>query len=73
MNKIVLNKETRFIRESVASAGTVIAARNVMHDMELIFGEAVGECRDGEKVTSAVIYGTVGQSPLLDRLSPPVG
>ncbi|MCM1375149.1 MAG: glycosyl hydrolase 115 family protein [Muribaculum sp.] len=68
MDKIVLNKETRFIREPEADAGAVIAARNVMHDMELIFGEAVGEYGDGEKVTSAVIYGTVGQSPLLDRL-----
>lgn len=69
MNKIVLNKETRFIHEPEASAGAVIAARNVMHDMELIFGESVGEYRDGEEVTSAVIYGTVGQSPLLDSLA----
>ena len=55
MNKIVLNKKTRFIREPKASAGAVSAARNVMHDMKLIFGESVGEYRDG--LTAGTVEG----------------
>lgn len=69
MSRIVLNKHTRFIHEPGEFPAAVIAAENVMHDMELIFGEPVREYRDGEKAASAVIYGTVGQSPLLDRLA----
>lgn len=68
MNKIILNKQTRFIHELQAYSGAKIAARNVMHDMELIFGETVKDYRSGEKVDSAIIYGTVGSSPILDKL-----
>ena len=68
MNKIILNKQTRFIHELQAYSGAKIAARNVMHDMELIFGETVKDYRSGEKVDSAIVYGTVGSSPILDKL-----
>lgn len=69
MNSIVLNRQTRFVHEPEAFPAAAIAAGNVMHDMELIFGAPVGEYRDGEQAPSVVIYGTVGQSPLLDRLA----
>ena len=37
-------------------------------DMELVFGSPISELREGEITDSAVIYGTVGQSPTLDML-----
>lgn len=69
MNRITLNRQTRFIHETQTLKGAMIAARNVMHDMELIFGEPVKDYDSGENADSAVIYGTVGNSPLIDRLS----
>ena len=39
MTHITLNSKTRFVHEPEALKGAVIAAKNVMHDMELIFGE----------------------------------
>lgn len=68
MNKIILNKQTRFIHELQAYSGAKIAARNVMRDMELIFVETVKDYRSGEKADSAIIYGTIGSSPILDKL-----
>lgn len=68
MNKIVMNRQTRIMHEPQALKGAMIAARNVMHDMEMIFGEPVKDYCSGEQAVSAVIYGTVGNSPLLDRL-----
>ena len=67
MNRVVLNKQTRFIHETEALKGAVIAARNVMRDMELIFGETLQEF-DGSADT-AVIYGTVGNSPILGKIA----
>ncbi len=37
--------------------------------MELIFGEPVKDYHSSETAKSAVIYGTVGNCPIIDRLS----
>ena len=67
MKKITLNEQTRFVHEPEALKGAVIAARNVIHDMELIFGEPL---RDFDGLAdAAVIYGTVGSSPIIDTLA----
>lgn len=64
---IKLSKSTVFYREEAALSGVVIAAKNVMKDMELIFGSPISEF-SGDAQT-AVIYGTVGHSDILESLS----
>lgn len=68
MARIILNSQTRFLHAEDYS-GVIMAGKNVMHDMELIFGEPVKDIGDGETVDSAVIYGTIGKSPILDKLA----
>lgn len=64
---IKLSKSTVFYREEAALSGVVIAAKNVMKDMELIFGSPISEF--SEDAQTAVIYGTVGYSDILESLS----
>lgn len=64
---IKLSKNTVFYREKAALPGVVIAAKNVMQDMELIFGSPIAEFSSDAQ--TAVIYGTVGHSDILEKLS----
>lgn len=58
-----------FFREEEAFSGVNKIAEKVFHDMELVFGHAPVATKEREKLAStAVFYGTVDHSPLLDEL-----
>lgn len=65
---IIVNKNTRIYHEPTALKGVTYAAENVMHDMELIFGSSPQVLQGGESAETAVIYGTVGKSAILEKL-----
>lgn len=66
---VVINAETVFLKDREAWPGVVKAAQNVRRDVELVTGKMPGEETDAEGIyDNAVIYGTVGRSPLLERL-----
>ncbi|WP_438433691.1 glycosyl hydrolase 115 family protein [Gorillibacterium sp. sgz500922] len=58
-----------FLREESAFSGVNKIARKVIHDMELVFGAAPQATTDRKKLGKvAVLYGTVGHSPMLREL-----
>ncbi|MCD8509839.1 MAG: glycosyl hydrolase 115 family protein [Bacillus sp. (in: Bacteria)] len=61
--------EALFFQEKEAFSGVNKIAKRVMHDLELVFGHAPQATTDRNTLGStAVIYGTVGQSPILQEL-----
>ena len=68
MTEMILDAGTMFVEEETADSGVVKTARNVKQDMKLVTGVYPGTWKKGDRVKSAVIYGTLGKSPLLDRL-----
>lgn len=65
---VVINAETVFLKDREAWPGVVKAAQNVRRDVELVTGKMPGEETAAEGIyDNAVIYGTVGRSPLLER------
>lgn len=70
INQSVLKKDGFFLKEKEAFSGVHKIAEKVMHDIELVFGFHPNTTEELEKLTaSAVIYGTIGSSPVLDSLS----
>ena len=67
--KIEINSNTVFYHEKEAYSGVTRAAKNVMHDMELIFGRTPAEYVIGKHADTAIIYGTVGKSRIIDALN----
>ncbi len=62
---IKLNKNTKFLHDPDTPKAAVIAAKNVMHDFELIFG-GVSEMKLGDTAETAVIFGTVEDKLIID-------
>ncbi|MBU9722354.1 MULTISPECIES: glycosyl hydrolase 115 family protein [Bacillaceae] len=58
-----------FFQEKEAFSGVNKIAKKVMHDLELVFGHAPASTTNRNNLgKTAVLYGTVGQSPILQEL-----
>lgn len=70
INQNILNENALFLHEKEAYSGVHKVASKVIHDFELVFGirPTSSEEMDGLS-SSAVIYGTIGRSPVLESLS----
>lgn len=68
----VINQEmldSLFYQENEAFSGVNKIARKVMHDVELVFGHAAQATTDRKMLgKTAVLYGTVDHSPMLQEL-----
>ena len=74
LNQEMLMTDTKsgalFYQEEEALSGVRKIANKVMHDVELVFGYQPEATKDRDKLSRhAVLYGTVGHSPLLDELN----
>lgn len=74
INQQMLNDQSQsgalFYRENEAFSGVNKIAKKVMHDIELVFGSAPESTTDKASLSKhAVIYGTIGNSPILDELN----
>ncbi|MCI3921131.1 glycosyl hydrolase 115 family protein [Paenibacillus sp. TRM 82003] len=70
INRNILRGNAFFYREKKAFTGVVKIADKVKHDVELVFGVKPTSAEAVESLAAcAVIYGTIGRSPVLERLS----
>jgi hypothetical protein len=70
INQDILKKGSFFLTEQQAFNGVRKIADKVMQDVELVFGISSSSTEELDKLTSnAVIYGTIGRSPVLETLS----
>ncbi|QAY66984.1 glycosyl hydrolase 115 family protein [Paenibacillus protaetiae] len=70
INPKTLKEGAFFYREKEAYSGVHKIADKVLKDIESVFGVRPGSAEDyAELASSAVIYGTIGRSPVLERLS----
>jgi len=70
INQNILNESAFFLREMEAFSGVHRIAEKVMKDIELVFGTRPSSTDEwGQLGSYAVIYGTIGRSPILDNLS----
>ena len=70
INRSILNGGAFFLSEKEAYSGVRKIADKVMKDIELVFGVSPTSTEESGRFAScAVIYGTVGRSPMLDSLS----
>ncbi|MCT2537493.1 glycosyl hydrolase 115 family protein [Aquibacillus koreensis] len=69
INQEILGQGSLFYQEEDAFSGVNKIAKKVMHDVELVFGDAPQATMDRTKLgKTAVLYGTVGHSPMLQEL-----
>lgn len=69
ITKEMLKNNALFYKEKEAYSGVNKIAKRVMHDLELVFGHAPLATTDRSTLGSyAVLYGTVGHSPILQEL-----
>ncbi|GMK37215.1 hypothetical protein PCCS19_02680 [Paenibacillus sp. CCS19] len=70
INQSIIRESAFFYREKEAYAGIHKIAEKIKKDMELIFGSRPSSTDEWSQLAScAVIYGTIGRSPVLDSLS----
>lgn len=70
INRTILNGGAFFLSEKEAFSGVRKIADKVMKDIELVFGVSPTSAeQSGSLASCAVIYGTIGRSPMLDSLS----
>ena len=68
MIEFIINKNIAFCDEDTAYTGVMKTAAKVKHDIELVTGGHLGSWKDGDEIEFAVIYGTLGKSPILEQL-----
>ena len=68
MNKFIIDKDIFFYDEKTAFTGVIKTAENVKRDIELVVGAYPHLWNEGREAKFAVIYGTLGRSPILDDL-----
>ncbi len=70
MNRTLLQEGAFFLSEKEAYSGVRRIADKVMKDIELVVGVRPTSAEKTDRLASfAVIYGTLGRSPMLDRLA----
>ncbi|GFN33972.1 glycosyl hydrolase 115 family protein [Paenibacillus xylaniclasticus] len=70
INRKVLGGGAFFLKEKEAFSGVHKIADKVAKDIELVFGvRPTSAVAVGQLASCAVIYGTIGRSPMLDRLA----
>lgn len=68
MIRMTVDRNTVFSEEDAAYTGVVKTAAKVKRDIEMVVGGYPGSWSGGRRISSAVIYGTLGRSPILDQL-----
>ena len=68
MDKIIIDRNIKFYTEADVLQGVARTAENVKKDIELITGCYPAALTEGESAENCVIYGTVGQSAILQTL-----
>lgn len=70
INQNILKEGAFFLTERQAYSGVCKIANKVMHDVELVFGVGPSSTEELDQLASdAVIYGTIGRSPVLEELA----
>lgn len=65
---MIIDRETVVVDENTAYPGVAKTARKIKKDMELVIGSYPGSWKTGEWAKTAIIYGTLGHSDILDEL-----
>lgn len=68
MGKVNIGKNIAFYEEASAYPGVKRVAEQVKQDIRLVTGQSALQWKSGKGLTQAVIYGTVGNSNILNEL-----
>lgn len=68
MIQVIINRDIVFYDEDTAYIGVSKTAANVKRDIELVIGKQPDSWNKGKEYDFAVIYGTLGRSPILDEM-----